>query len=76
MSLHVRSRLNEGTLDCDLNLPQRNLPAKTQMRFRLPQGWHLTSATTASQKFTIDPDGTLDISSLRGKTTLTVRAEK
>src|ERR1035437_7111787 len=75
VSLHVQSRLSQGELVADLDLPTRNIPKQTLLRLRLPDGWHLTSAKAGDQSLKLDDRGPADISSLKGKATIRFHAE-
>lgn len=74
VSVRVQSRLSQGELIADLDLPTRNTPKHTLLRLRLPDGWRLASANTADQSLKLDDRGTADISSLKGKVTIRFQA--
>jgi hypothetical protein len=67
ISLHVESRLNQGVVTAEVDLPQRNPPRQTVLRIRVPDGWRVVSALTGGQPLAVDAQGTADISSLKGK---------
>ena len=75
VSVRVQSRLAQGELLADLELPTRNPPKQTLLRLRLPDGWRLTSATAGDQPLKLDDRGTADITSLKGKATLRFQAK-
>jgi len=70
VSLHVQSRLGQGEMVADLDMPARNTPKQTLLRLRLPDGWRLTSAKADNQALKVDDRGTVDISSFKGKATI------
>ena len=76
LSLHVQSRLNQGELTANLELPTRNSPKQTLLRLRLPDGWKLVSAQADSKQLAVDQNGTVDISTLKGKVVVQFKAAK
>jgi len=75
VSVRVQSKLAQGELIGDLDLPIRNTPKQTLLRLRLPDGWRLTSAKAADQTLPVDARGTADLSALKGKATLRFQAQ-
>ncbi len=86
VSVRVQSRLSQGELTADLDLPQRNAPQQTFLRLRVPDGWRLTSGRARSpsapsegplseRTLPLDDRGTVDISSLKGKATIRFQAQ-
>jgi hypothetical protein len=75
VSVRVQSRLSQGELLADLDLPARNTPKQTLLRLRLPDGWRLTSAKAGTQPLKLDDRGTADITSLKAKATIRFQAE-
>jgi hypothetical protein len=75
VSVRVQSRLSQGELIADLDLPTRNTPKQTLLRLRLPDGWRLTSAKAGDQPLKLDDRGTADITSLKAKATIRFHAE-
>ena len=76
VSLLVRSKLNSGEVIADVDLPQRQTPKHTLLRIRVPDGWRVTSAEAGSERLSADANGTVDISSLKGKVPLHFHVEK
>jgi hypothetical protein len=70
LALTIYSRLARGEVIAELELPARNPAKKTFLRVRVPDGWRVTSARAGSASFHVDDRGTVDISSLKGKTTV------
>lgn len=73
VSVKVQSHLNRGEVIAEVDAPPRQSPEKTLLRIRLPEGWQITEARAGTQPLQTDPQGTLDISALKGKFTLTFR---
>lgn len=82
----MQSRLANGELVADLDLPTRNPPKQVLLRLRVPDGWRVMSGTARSpsapsegplgeRTLPVDNRGTVDISSLQGKATLRFQAE-
>jgi hypothetical protein len=76
VSLVVQSKLNDGEVLANVDLPQRQKPKKTLLRIRLPDGWRVTSAQADANKLSPDAKGTIDISSLPGKDSIHFKVEK
>ena len=70
VSARVKSKLSQGEVIAEVDLPQRNTPKAKLLRIRVPDGWRVTSAQAGSQEFKADERGTVDISSLKGRNTL------
>ncbi len=66
VSLSVQSNLRQGTITATLQLPARNVPDSILVRFRIPSGWKIDSATSENRKFTVDPSGMIDLSKMTG----------
>jgi hypothetical protein len=67
VSIRVQSRLREGKVVAELDLPQRNPAKQTLLRIRVPDGWAATSAKVGEAQFKVDVLGTVDISTLKGR---------
>jgi hypothetical protein len=65
LSFSLRSELKHGRVTAELELPDRNVPAKTVLRIRLPDGWHATEAVSGRNSFKPDSRSTIDITELR-----------
>ena len=76
VSMLVQSKLSQGEVVAQLDLPQRNKPKQTLLRIRVPDGWSVVSATADSRTLKLDNQGTMDISSLHGKVTIHCRVSK
>jgi hypothetical protein len=66
VSVAVQSHLGAGEVVADVTLPDRQTPAKTLLRIRVPDGWRVTAAESDGKKLAVDDVGTADISTLRG----------
>jgi hypothetical protein len=67
VSVRVESRLSEGMVRTELDLPQRNPPRHIGLRIRVPDGWRVISASVADRELDVDELGTVDLSALKGK---------
>ena len=76
VSLKMTSRLSQGQVTAEMDLPARNLPDKTQLRCRVPDGWRISGAQVAGNKLQVDPNGTVDLTGLRGKQTVSFRVSR
>ena len=68
VSIRMESKLAQGEVVAEVNLPQRNEAKQVLLRARLPAGWKALSAKADSQELRVDERGTVDISTLKGKT--------
>jgi hypothetical protein len=76
VSVRVQSRLSASEIIVEVDPPQRQSPKQALLRIRVPDGWRITSAQAASKKLSPDAQGTVDISDLKGKSTLHFRVQK
>jgi hypothetical protein len=76
VSIVVQSKLSQGKVVAEVQLPQRNRPKKTLLRIRVPDGWHVASARAGEDEFKVDGLGTADISALTGKATLQFQVKR
>jgi hypothetical protein len=70
VSMRVESKLSQGEVVADLDLPERNAPKHTLVRIRVPDGWKVVSAKAGAQDLKVDAQGTADITELKGKASL------
>ena len=70
VSVSVQSHLSRGEVLADVTLPGREIPARTQLRIRVPDGWRIRGAEAGGRKLEVDPAGTVDLTSLRGRVML------
>jgi hypothetical protein len=61
-SFSIESRLAEGKVIAEVNLPERNPVKSILLRARVPEAWHVTSATVNGAQLTTDERGTVDLS--------------
>ncbi|MDQ6631113.1 MAG: hypothetical protein M3Y82_05070 [Verrucomicrobiota bacterium] len=76
ISMNIHSRLSQGEVMAEIDLPKRNVPKQTLLGIRLPDEWKIISANSDGQKFAVTEKGALDISEMKGKFTVRVRVEK
>ncbi len=76
VSYSIESNLKGGEIIAKLELPTRQAPDKTFLRIRTPDGSQAVSATVNGKDLKIAADGTMDISALKGKQTVTVLTKK
>jgi hypothetical protein len=66
VSMKLESKIEQGEVLAELDLPKRNKPEKILLRARVPAGWRVVSAQAGNENLKI-AQGTADISDLRGK---------
>lgn len=76
VSVHVQSKLSQGEVLAEVDLPQRQAPRQTLLRIRVPEGWTVISAQAGAQTLMVDKEGTVDITALKGKTNLRFTVKK
>ena len=67
VGVRIQSKLSQGQVVANVDLPKRNKPAKILLRARVPAGWKVISAKANAQSFKTDDRGTIDITGLGGK---------
>lgn len=75
VSLTAKSQLKEGRVVVDVELPKGGADKKL-VRLRLPDGYHVTSAEAAGKMLPVEKGETIDISTLRGKVTVTAKVAR
>jgi hypothetical protein len=70
MSFKLESKLSQGEVVAEVDLPQRNQPKQTWLRIRLPDGWKAVSAKAGSQELKVDEQGTVDLTAFKGRLSL------
>jgi len=76
VSFTITSKLKKGEVVAELDLPSRNPAKQTLLRIRVPDGWKVISAKTASRSLPVDSSGTMDVSSITGKSTIRVAVQR
>jgi hypothetical protein len=76
VSVTMKSQLHSGNVIAEVSLPTRNPPRQTLLRARVPDGWNVTGAKSASTNLTVDEKGTVDISNLKNPIRIEFRVEK
>jgi hypothetical protein len=70
LSFRMESRLSKGQVIVEIDPPHRNSPKQTLLRARVPDGWKIISAEVGNQILQPDVNGTVDISSLKNKSSI------
>ncbi len=70
VSFKIGSKLSEGKVTGEFDLPTRNPATRTQARIRLPDGWRIASVQVNGRKAAADADGAVDLSGRTGKLTV------
>jgi hypothetical protein len=70
VSFRLESHLNKGQIIAEINPPRRDHPKQILLRVRVPDGWKTISAEAGSQTLQPDDKGTVDISSVKNKSTI------
>ena len=74
--MSAESKLSQGEVVANLDLPQRNQAKRTLLRIRAPEGWQVNAAQAGSSALNVDDKGTVDISSLQGGATVHFRVKQ
>ena len=67
VSVVMRSELKNGRCTAEVDLPARNKPEKVFFRARIPDGWHIDSASCDGKSIKVDDKGTVDLTGLNGQ---------
>ena len=70
VSVKLTSHLAAGEILAEVSLPARHVPTRTFLRARVPAGWRVTKCLTPTGELPTDPQGTIDLSALRGSVAL------
>ena len=73
VSLSVISRLTQGSLEVNLQCPERAKPDSMLLRLRLPEGWRVESAQAGRLNLAVDKDGTIGCDELSGAARIEVK---
>ena len=76
VSLALTSHLAAGEILAEVSLPGRQPPARTLLRARVPDGWRVTQCRAETGELALDPQGTADLSALRGRVSLRFQVER
>jgi len=76
VSVRVESKLSQGAVKAEVDLPQRNAPRQTSLRIRVPDGWRVMSARVDDRELGVDGQGTVDLSTLRGKAVILFKVKR
>jgi hypothetical protein len=66
VSLRAQSRLGDGQIIVDAELPSRHPAKRTLLRARVPNGWHVTGARVDGAPWAVDGSGGVDLSGRAG----------
>jgi hypothetical protein len=70
LSFRLESHLDKGQIIAEIDPPHRDQPKQMLLRARVPDGWKIVSAEIADKTLQPDAKGTVDISSLKNKSTI------
>jgi len=73
VSFNVKSNIQDGVIVANITLPSRSKPKQTLIRFRVPEGFILKSATVAESGLRQVDKETFDLSGLEGKIEVRVK---
>jgi hypothetical protein len=76
VAVRLQSKLNQGEVVAEVDLPTRNQPKQTLLRVRVPDGWKVTSAESGGAQLKVDERGTADLSNLKGRVVVRFRTSK
>lgn len=76
VSYKLESHLMRGEILAEIEPPQRNAPKQTLFRARVPDGWKIISAEAGHNRLEVDSAGSIDISSLKKKTTVRFHVQR
>jgi hypothetical protein len=76
VSMRVESKLSQGAVTADVDLPQRNPAKHMALRIRVPDGWRVDAARVGDQKLDVDGQGTVDLSALKGKAVIEFKVKR
>lgn len=75
VSVTARSRLPQGEVAVDVDLPPR-APSRVLLRARVPPTWRVTGARIGDRPFAPDPQGTVDLTGLSGRLSVVFKVTK
>ncbi len=75
VSVRMESKLKQGNVVAEVDLPQRNRPKQILLRARVPVGWKVTGGTCDLDSLKVDRFGTVDLSSRKGKAAVIFKVE-
>jgi hypothetical protein len=70
VSVRMQSRLQQGKVTAEVELPGRNKPKQVLLRARVPEGWRVVSARIGETAIETDQNGTVDLARLEEKGTV------
>lgn len=76
VSVTMKSKLSDGEVVADVQLPERNPIEKILLRARVPEGWRVSSANANGQELKVDENGTVDLTKFKGKVVVRFAVKK
>ena len=76
VSVSMQSKLSQGEVVAEVQLPERNVVEKILLRARVPDGWKVISAKANGQDLNADEKGTVDLTNFKGKVTVQFAVKK
>jgi len=76
VSVKMTSKLAESTMVAEAMLPERNRARRILLRARVPEGYKIVSAKAGTQILEVDEQGTVDLSSLKGKVQIAFQTKR
>ncbi len=76
VSFTLQSKLNDGEVLAEVQLPERNAAEKILFRARVPNGWKIISAAANGKVLPTDDQGTVDLTNLKGKVAVRFAVKK
>ena len=67
VSVSIQSHLSRGEVIADVALPEREMPKRTLLRARVPEGWRVRGAKAGDRAMRVDERGTVDLTGLSGR---------
>jgi hypothetical protein len=74
--VQAESKLSEGKVVMEVELPEREQPKHCFLRARAPDGWRVTAAACSGEKLTVDEQGTADLTGRRGRALVEFSVER
>ena len=76
VSVRLTSHLAAGEILAAVSLPERQIPDRILLRARVPDGWRVTRCLTPTGPLPTDPQGTVNLTALRGSVALRFQVER
>jgi hypothetical protein len=76
VSVSVDSKLNDGKILVQVELPTRNSTRQTLLRIRVPDSWKVVDGKIGDTLVSVDSYGTADLTNIKGKAAIEFRVER